>query len=75
MLPILFVVALLSGLGFFAVAATARYTSRRLRLDLSDAAVWLGLAEAPVDELAARRGKAVAHQPSLGNTAGGTGAL
>ena len=72
---IAFVVALLSGLGLFAVAATAGYTSKRLGLDLWDAAVWLGLAETPVDELAARRSKPVAPQPSFGNTAGGTGAL
>ena len=53
--------------GALVIAAVAHLTMRRLGLDHYDVFVWLGLAEAPVDELTARRRT----QPSLGNSTAG----
>jgi hypothetical protein len=49
------VVLVLSTAGVAVVAVTARVAMRKLRLDLWDVLLWLGLAESPVDESAARR--------------------
>jgi hypothetical protein len=61
------VVALLFPLGFIAVAWIARLATMRLGLDPWNVLVWFGLAETPVDELAARRAApvrgSVAHVP------------
>ena len=70
MLIILLVVATLSTLGFLAVAKVAHVASKRLGLDVWDALVWFGIAELPVDELAARRAAPVP-QPRIGKTVAG----
>ena len=54
-LPLIAVVLVLSVGGAAVVAFTARFAMRKLRLDLWDVLLWLGLAESPADELAARR--------------------
>jgi hypothetical protein len=48
--------------GALVVAKIAHLTMWRLRLELFDVVLWLGLAETPVDELTARRRV----QPSFG---------
>ena len=55
MLSLIAVVLVLSAAGAAVVAFTARLAMRKLRLDLWDVLLWLGLAESPVDELTARR--------------------
>jgi hypothetical protein len=54
----------LAVIGVLIVAKVAHIAMRRLGLELSGVLVWLGLAEAPVDDLALRRA-----QPSFGNRA------
>jgi hypothetical protein len=61
----------LAVVGALVVAKVAHLTMRRLGLDFFDVFLWLGLAEAPVDELTARRRV----QPSLGKSVRGTGLL
>ena len=61
----------LAVVGVLIVAAVARLAMRRLGLDLEGVLLWLGLAEARVDELTARRRA----QPSFGNRTAGTGLL
>jgi hypothetical protein len=58
----------LAVVGALIVAKVAHLTMRRLALDLESVLLWLGLAEAPVDELTARRRRA---QPSFGNSTAG----
>jgi hypothetical protein len=70
-LLLLLVSLALAALGALVVAKVAHLAMRRLGLELFSVLLWLGLAEASVDELAARRGP----QPSLGNSAFGTGLL
>ena len=53
--------------GALIVAKVAHLTMRRLALDLESVLLWLGLAEARVDELTARRRA----QPSFGNSTAG----
>lgn len=55
MLLIFAVVAGFAFLGFLAVAKVAQLAMSRLGLEFWSVALWLGLAEARVDELAARR--------------------
>ena len=55
MLPLIAVVLVLSVGGAAVVAFTARFAMRKLRLDLWDVLLWLGLAESPVEERTARR--------------------
>ena len=55
MLQILAVVALMYVVGFVVVAKVAHVTLKRMGLELWSVLLWLGLAEAPADELAARR--------------------
>jgi hypothetical protein len=62
-LVVIAVVAALSCVGLFIVAALAHVAAKRLGLELWSVLLWLGIAEAPMDELAARRGA----QPSFGN--------
>jgi hypothetical protein len=57
--------------GALVVAKIAHLTMRRLGLELFDVFLWLGLAEARVDELTARRRV----QPSFGKRVRGTGLL
>jgi hypothetical protein len=54
-LPLIAVVLVLSAAGVAVVAFTARFAMKKLRLDVWDVLLWLGLAESPVDELTARR--------------------
>jgi hypothetical protein len=54
-LPLIAVVLVLSVAGAAVVAFTARVAMRKLRLDLWDVLLWLGLAESPVEERTARR--------------------
>jgi hypothetical protein len=54
-LPVIAVVFILGAVGVAAVAATAHFALKKLRLDLWDVLLWLGLAESPTDELTARR--------------------
>lgn len=54
-LLIALVVLALSSLGFALIAKVALVATRRLGLDLWTVAVWFGVAEAPRDDLAARR--------------------
>jgi hypothetical protein len=49
------VVLLLGGVGCLVVTKVAHVAMKRLGLDLWDVLLWLGLAEAPVDEHTARR--------------------
>jgi threonine/homoserine/homoserine lactone efflux protein len=70
LLPLL-VSLVLALLGILIVAKVAQAAMRRLDLELFSVLLWLGLAEAPADELGARRGG----QPSLGNSAFGAGLL
>jgi hypothetical protein len=58
-LGIFAVVAILSVAGSLVIAKVAHAAMTRLGLDLWDVLLWLGLAETPVDELAARRGAPV----------------
>jgi hypothetical protein len=58
----------LAFVGTLVIAAVAHLTMRRLGLEHYAVLVWLGLAEAPVDELTARRRGA---QPSFGNSTAG----
>jgi len=53
--PLIAVVLVLSVAGAAVVAFTARVAMRKLRLDLWDVLVWLGLAESPAEERTARR--------------------
>jgi hypothetical protein len=53
--PLIAVVLVLSVAGAAVVAFTARVAMRKLRLDLWDVLLWLGLAESPVEERTARR--------------------
>lgn len=55
MLLIVAAVGVLFLLGACAVVKVAHVTARRLGLDPWTALVWLGIADAPVDELAAKR--------------------
>lgn len=70
MLLPLVVALVLAGFGVLVVAKVAHLALRRLGLELIGVLLWLGLAEAPVDEVAARRLRPVA-QPSFGNRAAG----
>ena len=54
-MPLIAVVLVLSVAGAAVVAFTARVAMRKLRLDLWDVLLWLGLAESPVEERTARR--------------------
>jgi hypothetical protein len=63
LLPLL-VVVVLTAVGVLIVAKVAHVAMQRLGLELDGVLVWLGLAEAPVDDLAARR--AGPHAPALG---------
>jgi hypothetical protein len=54
-LAITAVVLLLGGVGCLVVAKVAHIAMKRLGLDLWDVLLWLGLAEARTDDLAARR--------------------
>jgi hypothetical protein len=56
--------------GVLVIAKVAHLAMRRLGLELVEVLLWLGLAEAPVDELAARRLRPAA-QPSFGNRVAG----
>jgi hypothetical protein len=62
-LSLFLVVVGLSAVGIVIVATVAHVAMRRLDLELFEVLTWLGLAEAPADELSARRGV----QPSFGN--------
>jgi hypothetical protein len=54
----------LAVIGVLVVAQVAHVAMRRLGLELVSVLLWLGLAEAPTDELSARRRV----QPSFGNS-------
>jgi hypothetical protein len=54
-LPVIAVVLVLSSAGVVLVAIAANAAMKKLRLDLWEVLLWLGLAESPVDELATRR--------------------
>jgi hypothetical protein len=54
-LPFIAVVLALSSAGAVVVAVGAHAAMKKLSLDLWDVLLWLGLAESPADELAARR--------------------
>lgn len=56
-LPVIAVVFVLCAAGVVLVGFTARVAMNKLGLELWDVLLWLGIAEAPVDELAARRGR------------------
>jgi hypothetical protein len=62
-LVVIATVVALSAAGASLVAAVAYVAMRGLGLEPYSVLLWLGLAEGPVDELAARRGA----QPSFGN--------
>ena len=55
MLQILLVVAALYCLGYLLVAKAMHAVMKRLGLEFWSVLLWFGLAEAPADELAARR--------------------
>jgi hypothetical protein len=62
----------LAVVGALVVAKVAHVAMRRLDLELVSVLLWLGLAEAPVDELGTRRAAfAPTTQPRFGNRVAG----